>query len=146
MGAATGIPFINASQTDWNLIGAGYTFTNVSQRPISAVRFAFRELDTLGDGPEYGVFVYDWHGDMQPGASYAANAAQGYTSPAVTSRAWCAPFRRSYSLTEASGAPAARRPRRPASIIHRLHRLRRSEPGMTKPAAPRMFVAKARRA
>jgi hypothetical protein len=76
--ASTGIPFVSVSQTDTNLIGASYSFTNVSQRPISTIRFAFRELDAFGEGPEYGVFVYDWHGDVQPGASYAANAAQGY--------------------------------------------------------------------
>jgi hypothetical protein len=76
--ASAGIPFVNVSQTDTNLIGASYGFTNVSQRPISTIRFAFRELDAFGEGPAYGVFVYDWNGMVQPGASYTANAAQGY--------------------------------------------------------------------
>ncbi len=72
------LPGVNISQRDTNLIGAGFDFTNVSGRPISAIRFSFRELDTFQEGPDYAVFVNDWNGEVAPSQSFKGNKAQGY--------------------------------------------------------------------
>jgi hypothetical protein len=77
--APTAIPFLNVTEKDTNLMGAAYEFTNVSGKAITAIRFAFRELDAFGEGPSYAIFVNDWNGDVAPGQSFRGNKAQGYS-------------------------------------------------------------------
>lgn len=74
----TGIPFLNATEKDTDLMAAAYDFTNVGGRPINAIRFAFRERDAFGGGPSYAIFVNDWKGNVVPGQSFSGNKAEGY--------------------------------------------------------------------
>lgn len=59
-------------------MAATFDFTNIAGKPIAAIRFAFRELDTFGEGPRYAGWVYDWNGDAGPDQSFRGNRAQGY--------------------------------------------------------------------
>lgn len=74
----SGIPFVNVSQKEEGLVAAGFDFTNAGAKPVAAIRFGFRELDTFGENPNEAEFHLDWNGDVAVGQSFRGNRAQGY--------------------------------------------------------------------